>query len=83
MVEWGRELGIKSATIRARYRRGQFDNILGKNNHDVFLTLNGESHTIAEWSRITGINKQTISERNKKGWPVERVLSTKGLKRKI
>ena len=82
-AEWGRELGIRPATIRARYRRGQFDNILGKNNHDVFLTLNGESHTMAEWSRITGINIQTISERNKKGWPVERVLSTKGLKRKI
>lgn len=42
-------------------------------NH--YLTLNGETHSMAEWSRITGIPYGTIKGRiNKYGWSVERAL---------
>jgi len=41
------------------------------------LTYNGDTHTIKEWSEITGINWSTIKERLKQGWTVERALSTK------
>lgn len=40
----------------------------------VFITLNGVSHTISEWSKITGINRGTIWNRNKKGYPPEKIL---------
>lgn len=48
------------------------DNITQANNKrtNVFIEFNGERHTIAEWSRITGIKKCTIQKRLKKGWSV-------------
>ena len=33
-----------------------------------FITLNGESKTIAEWSEITGIEESAITKRLKLGW---------------
>lgn len=44
-----------------------------KNN--TYIIYNGDKHTIAEWSRIMGINKNTISGRLRKGWTTKRVLS--------
>lgn len=38
------------------------------------LTLDGETHTLAEWSELTGVKQATISIRLKKGWTVERAL---------
>lgn len=38
------------------------------------LTCFGESHTIPEWERITGIKRSTIRSRIRLGWPVEKVL---------
>jgi hypothetical protein len=47
-----------------------------RNNH--FLTYNGETHTISEWSKITGIDKGTIRNRIVlHGWSVEKALTTK------
>lgn len=40
------------------------------------LTLNGESRTISEWSRLTGISISTICARKKNGWSDERTLTT-------
>jgi hypothetical protein len=45
-----------------------------RNNHN--LSLEGETHTIAEWSRITGISDLTIDKRLRLGWSVERALTT-------
>jgi hypothetical protein len=42
-------------------------------NH--FLTFNGETMTLMEWHRRTGINYSTIRSRVGKGWSTERVLS--------
>ena len=43
-----------------------------------FLTFNGERHTIAEWSRVTGISVQRKSHRlNGLGMSVERALTEK------
>lgn len=45
-----------------------------RSNH--LLTYNGETHTIQEWSEITGIRKDTIRRRIIiYGWSVERALS--------
>ena len=39
------------------------------------LEKNGEAHTLAEWSRITGIKDSAIRWRLKNGWTTERALS--------
>lgn len=47
-----------------------------KDNH--YLEYNGEKHTIAEWSRITGIRQEKIRNRvSRLGWTPERALTTK------
>lgn len=34
----------------------------------IWIEHNGEWHCIAEWSRITGVNRRTIAQRYYKGW---------------
>ena len=46
-----------------------------RKNHKV--TFNNVTHTLAEWSEITGIDQPTIRFRLKKGWSVERALTEK------
>lgn len=46
-----------------------------RNNHNI--TFNGETRTIAEWSRVTGIPQDVISYRVKSGWGTERALTEK------
>ncbi len=47
-----------------------------RTNH--ILEYNGNFHTIAEWSRITGISQFKIRNRvSRLGWTVERALTTK------
>lgn len=41
---------------------------------NVFIECMGEKHTIAQWSRITGLSEDTIRMRNKKGLPAKKVL---------
>ena len=49
---------------------------------NVYLSLNGEQHTMAEWSDITGINVRTIKSRHRAGWKDEDVLTAPVDKRK-
>lgn len=46
-----------------------------RSNHT--LELNGEIHTVSEWSKITGIPNSTIHNRLKAGWTIEKALTTK------
>lgn len=41
-----------------------------------YLTYNGETNTITEWGRITGIPQMTIRRRINLGWDTEKVLTT-------
>jgi hypothetical protein len=41
------------------------------------IEYNGETHTISEWSKITGIYKETIRYRLKNGWSIEKALTQK------
>lgn len=44
-------------------------------NHRI--TFSGETHTIAEWSRITGLDRALLKDRMVRyGWPPERALTT-------
>lgn len=42
-----------------------------------FVTFNGETHTVKEWSVITGIHPRTLACRLDRGWTPEKAL-TKG-----
>lgn len=42
---------------------------------NVHLSMEQETHTIAEWSRITGIKSRTIQRRIENGWSVEDALT--------
>ena len=42
-----------------------------------FITFDTETHTVKEWSDMTGIHPRTITTRLDRGWTVERAL-TKG-----
>lgn len=48
-----------------------------QNNRRVnrFITHNGETLTIAEWSRRTGISRNTIDQRLAANWSIDRVLA--------
>ena len=44
---------------------------------NVFITHNSQTHTLKEWSEITGINYSTLHSRYKAGKPPEEVLRTR------
>lgn len=44
--------------------------------NNKFLTFNGETRTISEWSRHCGFKTGVIYQRLKRGWSVEKTLST-------
>ena len=48
----------------------------------VYLTYNGKTQTIAQWSRELGIPPMTITARIRQDRPIEEVLSTTRLYRK-
>lgn len=47
---------------------------------NVFLDFRGESLTVAEWARRTGLSHSTILGRMKRGWSVEKALTTAPLR---
>lgn len=43
---------------------------------NVRISYNGEEHTLAEWSKILGINRGTLYSRKRNKWSNEKILST-------
>lgn len=43
----------------------------------ISITYNNETHSLSKWARITGISRQTLYTRYKKGWDIEKMLTTK------
>lgn len=83
--QWANELGISEGQIRYRLKAGYpVDVALSRElppaarnwqGHHP-LTLNGATHSMAEWSRRSGISVMNISVRiGRLGWPVERALT--------
>lgn len=48
-----------------------------------FLTVDGETKTIAEWATLTGIGHSTIKERIKRGWSHKDAVSVKPLRKGV
>lgn len=88
--EWSRATGIHVSTLYSRVKAGYpVEELLdpdsgrrrqlaalsrGRASFEKPLTCGDETHTMAEWSRRTGIQKRTIRERLKAGWAVEKAL---------
>ena len=76
--------GIKKGFIKScgHLKGQQGGEILKKyyedNNHDannaIYLTLDGETRNVTEWSKITGIPRTTILYRLKQGLPLSQVF---------
>ena len=43
---------------------------------NIFVTHNGETHTLSEWERILNFPKNTLHQRKKLGWSYEKALTT-------
>lgn len=43
----------------------------------ILLTYKEETHSLPEWSRITGICTETLDGRYRRGWSIERLLTEK------
>ena len=52
-----------------------------RTNH--YVTWNGTTKTVVEWSIETGINEATIRNRLKRGWDVEKALTTPPMFKKV
>jgi hypothetical protein len=50
---------------------------LDNTNQTRLLTAFGETMTFAKWARKVGIKRNTIEDRLRRGWSVERALSEK------
>jgi len=81
--EWAKEYGLQKTTLRARLMAGwnieeavklpsQYSSPTARGNHPV--TFGGETHTLTEWSKITGVPPYTISGRLKRGWNIKAAL---------
>ena len=47
----------------------------GNKRNNRNLEYNGQTHTVAEWARITGISENTIRQRLRNGWSVDDALT--------
>lgn len=86
-AEWSRNNGFREDLTLDRIDndKGYYpencrwtDNTTQQNNkeNNVRITFNGETHTQAEWSRLTGLSKDLIHDRLERGWSVCRTLTT-------
>lgn len=88
IAEWGRISGVKVGTIDRRLRVYGFspkEAVYRENGtrNTIKIELNGERHTLREWAIRLGLSKNTISERLKRGWDIERALTTGNMNTKI
>lgn len=80
VAEWADIYGINRYAVYTRIRKG-WDKVeaittpsmgSGHTRKETIITAKGETHTLSEWARITGINRITIEHRIKYcGWDVD------------
>ena len=49
---------------------------------NLYITINGTTHTATEWCEINGIKYSTAMRRRQRGWPLEKAVSFRGGRRK-
>jgi len=82
LQDWANRLGSDPQTISDRLARGwePVDAVStlprSQAQGDVTLTLDGRSQRLFEWAEETGLSSATISKRLKRGWSIDRALTT-------
>lgn len=77
-----RQAGLYKTAVTARAKLGWApDRLLqpvqkGRRSDNVMLTFRGKTQTQTEWAREIGLSKETLYKRIKKGWPLERALTS-------
>lgn len=81
--EWCKEYSISATTVfkRMRFENMTFEEALTRPLEKTgpkarHYTYNGETHTLDEWARITGIKPMTIRTRLYQGWELGEALGT-------
>lgn len=82
LSEWSRLYGLKAHTVLARLTRGwSVEQTLATPPTPLNMinakavTFHEETHSIKDWSAITGIPRSTLSRRLNQGWTVEQALT--------
>ena len=82
VAQWSKKLGINKDTLLGRKERNWSDELalitpvkseMAKNQ---YLTLNGETKTISQWSQELNIHRDTLFSRKYSGWSDEKILTT-------
>lgn len=83
LIDWAKYLGIKHATLQERLEKWPLKKALTKprvKNHQFqnrrFLTLNGQTLCLFDWSRKLSIGPSVIRKRIINGWSIEEALTT-------
>lgn len=83
LPEWARELGVHRITLLKRLQGGMpidvaFTTAVAPRapRTSTQYEFQGQSHTLAEWSRATGIPRLTLLKRLTLGWSVPLTLTT-------
>jgi len=83
-TEWAKKLGLSRERIRQRLKKYPVNEALSKVNHCIgcrpklFFTVGGETLSINEWSKRSGLSYVTIYQRLKRGIPPEIACTVKG-----
>ena len=75
---WANELAVEHATLLYRLKNWPLERAMGeafRPKHRRQLTLGDETHSLAEWSRRTGISESTIHQRLSRGWSLDEALT--------
>lgn len=83
VADWSRRIGISAGTIFARLNKGWDIERTLKQPVEVHsrsrfhnITYNGETMNVAQWARKIGIKVGTLRARLRKGWDIEKALTT-------
>ena len=73
---WADELNLDYRTFSIRYARGLRDDELFQplNPYNMTLTVDGETHNLTEWAKITGLPRDVIRMRAIRGWTDEKIF---------
>ena len=78
------ESSVSRKLIACRLRKGWSTDLAGREKYAPgehsrkLISFRGETHSISDWARITGVGRTTLGRRlSSAGWPVERALAEK------
>ena len=96
LSEWGNILGINRGTLWSRLyclnypieKAFTLKPVVGANGFTLktqqvtLIKFNGETHSYSEWGNIYGIKGSIIRDRVKKGWCIERAITTPQMRKR-